>query len=232
MGKTGIEFHWPVYEFLGPGTKLKKRLARGDPRINRLDKIAKQHDIDYARPKNLQDKWKADTKMFSDVVNFARTTVNDQCINHITNTANHPTSTRNPTVSSHPVISAPDHSTPLRSRIRKTKTNRYWRRDNHNIQLDTNAVINLSSVALSQDENQLLARGLSFCPTPRNINWTEVRPDFYEFSRRMRLQEYFHDYPPKPILTHSAPKAIGPFPCTGTLHLTLFLMLSSMISLN
>ena len=34
-----------------------------DPGINRLDQIAKQHDIDYSRAKNLQDKWKADTKM-------------------------------------------------------------------------------------------------------------------------------------------------------------------------
>ena len=48
LGKTGIEFHWPGYQFLGPGTKLKKRLARGDPGINRLDKITKQHNIDYA----------------------------------------------------------------------------------------------------------------------------------------------------------------------------------------
>lgn len=65
LEKTGIEFHWPGYQFMGPGTKLKKRLARGDPGINRLDKIAKQHDIDYARAKNLQDKWKADTKMIA-----------------------------------------------------------------------------------------------------------------------------------------------------------------------
>ena len=48
---------------MGPGTHLKKRLARGDPGINRLDKIAKQHDIDYSRSKSLQDKWAADTKM-------------------------------------------------------------------------------------------------------------------------------------------------------------------------
>ena len=63
IGKTGIEFHWPGYQYMGPGTKLKKRLKRGDPGINRLDKIAKQHDIDYNKAKNLQDKWKADTKM-------------------------------------------------------------------------------------------------------------------------------------------------------------------------
>ena len=48
---------------MGPGTKLKKRLKRGDPGINRLDKLAKQHDIDYSRAKNLQEKWKADAKM-------------------------------------------------------------------------------------------------------------------------------------------------------------------------
>ena len=65
LEKTGIEYHVPGYQYLGPGTKLKKRLARGDQGINRLDKIAKQHDIDYARAKNLQDKWKADTKMIA-----------------------------------------------------------------------------------------------------------------------------------------------------------------------
>ena len=61
--KTDIEFHWPGYRYMGLGTKLKERLKRGDPGINRLDKIAKQHDIDYSRAKNLQDKWKADAKM-------------------------------------------------------------------------------------------------------------------------------------------------------------------------
>ena len=63
LAKTGKEFHWPGYQYMGPGTHLAKRLKRGDPGINRLDKIAKQHDIDYSHAKNLQDKWKADTKM-------------------------------------------------------------------------------------------------------------------------------------------------------------------------
>ena len=67
LGKTGIEFHWAGYQYMGPGTKLKIMLARGDPGINRLDKIAKQHDIDYSRAKNLQDKWKADTKMIESI---------------------------------------------------------------------------------------------------------------------------------------------------------------------
>ena len=67
--KLGIEFH-PFslskrkrYQYLGPGTFLKKRLARGDPGINPLDRITKQHDIDYSNAKNIRDKWKADLKM-------------------------------------------------------------------------------------------------------------------------------------------------------------------------
>ena len=63
LGKTGIEFHWPGYQFMGPGTHLEKRLKRGDKGINRLDRIAKQHDIDYSHANNLQDKWQADSKM-------------------------------------------------------------------------------------------------------------------------------------------------------------------------
>ena len=47
LAKTGVEFHWPGYQYLGPGTKLKKRLARGDPGLNRLDKIAKQQGKEF-----------------------------------------------------------------------------------------------------------------------------------------------------------------------------------------
>jgi len=63
-GQHGIEFHWPGYQHMGPGTNLAKRLKRGNPGISRLDEIAKHNDIDYSLAKNLRDKWKADTKMF------------------------------------------------------------------------------------------------------------------------------------------------------------------------
>ena len=43
--------------------QLQKPLKCGDPRINQLDKLAKQHDIDYGRAKTLLDKWKANAKM-------------------------------------------------------------------------------------------------------------------------------------------------------------------------
>ena len=67
LEKTGKEFHWPGYQYMGPGTHLKKRLARRDPGINRLDKIAKQYDIDYSKARSLRDKHKADWKMIKSI---------------------------------------------------------------------------------------------------------------------------------------------------------------------
>ena len=67
LNKTGIEFHWPGYQYMGPGTHLKKRLACGNPGINRLDRIAKVHDMDYHKAKTLKDKWAADRKMIAKI---------------------------------------------------------------------------------------------------------------------------------------------------------------------
>lgn len=45
-----IELHLPGgYQYCGPGTKLKKRLARNDPGINKLDQACKEHDISYSK---------------------------------------------------------------------------------------------------------------------------------------------------------------------------------------
>lgn len=43
-----IELHLPGYQFCGPGTKLNKRLARGDSGINALDTACREHDIAYS----------------------------------------------------------------------------------------------------------------------------------------------------------------------------------------
>lgn len=43
-----IELHLPGYRYCGPGTKLKERLDRGDPGINKLDEACKAHDIAYS----------------------------------------------------------------------------------------------------------------------------------------------------------------------------------------
>ena len=68
--KTGKEFHWPQMNYLGPGTHLAKRLKRGDRGVNRLDELARIHDIDYSKAKNLQGKWKADDKMIRAITNL------------------------------------------------------------------------------------------------------------------------------------------------------------------
>ena len=63
-----MEFHIPWgYNFAGPGTKLAKRLKRGDRPKNRLDRIAMYHDIAYSKARNLQDKWKVDDDMIRSI---------------------------------------------------------------------------------------------------------------------------------------------------------------------
>ncbi|KAJ8969746.1 hypothetical protein NQ317_009580 [Molorchus minor] len=47
INKLPFELHLPKYEFCGPGTRLHKRLARGDQGINPLDKACREHDIAY-----------------------------------------------------------------------------------------------------------------------------------------------------------------------------------------
>ena len=72
IAKTGIEFHPPGYQFLGPGTHLEKRLKRGDKGINRLDRIARQRDIDYLNAgTNIRKKWEADDKMVKAIDNLS-----------------------------------------------------------------------------------------------------------------------------------------------------------------
>jgi len=57
-----FELHYPFgdYKFLGPGTKLEQRLARGDQPYNKLDEAARNHDIAYGESNNLADRHKAD----------------------------------------------------------------------------------------------------------------------------------------------------------------------------
>lgn len=48
INKLPFEMHIPSYQYCGPGTKLKERLARNDPGINELDRACKEHDIAYS----------------------------------------------------------------------------------------------------------------------------------------------------------------------------------------
>lgn len=54
------EIHIPTYQYCGPGTKLEKRLARGDPGKNKLDVACKDHDLAYAECEDSNSRSKAD----------------------------------------------------------------------------------------------------------------------------------------------------------------------------
>lgn len=52
IDKLPFEMHVPGYQYCGPGTKLSKRLARGDLGRNKLDRACMQHDIAYESKNN------------------------------------------------------------------------------------------------------------------------------------------------------------------------------------
>lgn len=56
-----FEAHIPGYNYCGPGTKLEKRLLRGDRGINGLDEACREHDIAYSNSKDLGERHKADS---------------------------------------------------------------------------------------------------------------------------------------------------------------------------
>lgn len=60
---TPLELHIPGYQYCGPGTKLNKRLARGDPGINELDRACKEHDIAYSEHADKVGRRVADKKL-------------------------------------------------------------------------------------------------------------------------------------------------------------------------
>ena len=61
INKLPVELHIPGYRYCGPGTKLKERLARGDPGINPLYAACKEHDIAYSKNRdNLNARHAAD----------------------------------------------------------------------------------------------------------------------------------------------------------------------------
>lgn len=60
INKLPVELHIPGYNFCGPGTRLKERLARGDTGVNLLDEACREHDIAYNENKDLQSRHEAD----------------------------------------------------------------------------------------------------------------------------------------------------------------------------
>lgn len=70
-----FELHIPGYQYCGPGTNLKKRLARGDPGINPLDQACKIHDIAYSKHRDGPERYEADKLLAKKA--WARVTADD-----------------------------------------------------------------------------------------------------------------------------------------------------------
>ena len=61
LNNLPVELHIPGYQFCGPGTKLAKRLSRGDSGTNPLDSACKKHDVVYSENReNMEMRKKAD----------------------------------------------------------------------------------------------------------------------------------------------------------------------------
>ena len=60
INKLPFELHLPGYQWCGPGTRIEKRLERGDLGINKLDSACKEHDLAYLENKDLTRRHVAD----------------------------------------------------------------------------------------------------------------------------------------------------------------------------
>ncbi|CAN7976819.1 unnamed protein product, partial [Ixodes persulcatus] len=81
--------------------------------------------------------------------------------------------------------------------IRALKEKKFVR-DNissQHLQRDTGNIVNLSSTTLSQEEVAILSKGLSFSPATGGYDEFQLYQDLDNFSRSLRLQEYFHERP-------------------------------------
>ena len=55
-----------------------------------------------------------------------------------------------------------------------------------------NLVINLSDIELTSTKKSLLNRGLNFCPSPKNVNLTQLKADTFHLERNMSWANIYH----------------------------------------
>ena len=88
----------------------------------------------------------------------------------------------------------------------------------------SDTVFNLSRRVLSEDEIKVLEKGLDFAPIQNKVNESELRKDFDEFYRRMRIKWYFRNEPPESFSTIPAFRSKSSWkPPTGHPNLEVFL---------
>jgi Phospholipase A2-like domain len=86
INKIPFEMHVPGYNYCGPGTKLEKRLAKGDVGINTLDEACRKHDIHYEKYKTAEERHPADLQLAdvaSDVINNSKSKFKEKIVARI-----------------------------------------------------------------------------------------------------------------------------------------------------
>lgn len=69
IDKIPLELHLPGYQYCGPGTKVQKRVERGDNGINPLDAACKTHEVIYDKCKQRKERMKADKELLKASLN-------------------------------------------------------------------------------------------------------------------------------------------------------------------
>ena len=68
----------------------------------------------------------------------------------------------------------------------------YQKKIRKEIQRGKETVLNLSRKTLSDAEYRLLGKGLKYCPKPKSHDKIQLKQDVFEFSRKLRLREFFN----------------------------------------
>ena len=54
--------------------------------------------------------------------------------------------------------------------------------------LPNQIAINLANIELNQHQQSLLKKGPSFIPTPKDVNWFDLRQDLHKFKNQLRTK--------------------------------------------
>ena len=78
--------------------------------------------------------------------------------------------------------------------VKPTRTNgRKKKERKQKNQIGKQTVKNLSNSKLSDNDYILLGKGLKFCPKPKSHNKIKLAQETFNYTRRLRLQEYFYE---------------------------------------
>ena len=82
-----------------------------------------------------------------------------------------------------------------RMRLRRSRGGKKTKKNADSRLALENTVVDLSTHQLTEQQRNLLAKGLSFCPTEPYFNTIELSADLHAFYLRLRLRDYFADKP-------------------------------------